>query len=208
MGRISNYREDPGTKLDIMEIHAFAMETLLREGLGEALSRLQFLKDQLRDRLQAFVKVLQTGDLMPADIALGLEQRFEAALGIMEEDKAPDPSTLKDLGRRITKALRAIGTYYDGNVESSVQGLDEAESEVFKVALAMEAEWEALEQVIDWQETDGLERTGQDREQLADRISDFRTRIQLARSDTVPVDNDLISGLSADLAGIRESFKE
>jgi hypothetical protein len=208
MGRISNYREDPGTKLDIMEIHAFAMETLLREGLGEALSRLQFLKDQLRDRLQAFVKVLQTGDLLPADIALGLEQRFEAALGIMEEDKAPDPSTLKDLGRRITKALRAIGTYYDGNVESSVQGLDEAESEVFKVALAMEAEWEALEQVIDWQETDGLERTGQDREQLADRISDFRTRIQLARSDTVPVDNDLISGLSADLAGIRESFKE
>jgi hypothetical protein len=208
MGRISNYREDPGTKLDIMEIHAFAMETLLREGLGEALSRLQFLKDHLRDRLQAFVKVLQTGDLLPAEIALGLEQRFEAALGIMEEDKAPDPSILKDQGRRIIKAFRAIGTYYDGNVESSVQGLDEAESEVFKVALAMEAEWEALEQVISWQETGGRERTGQDREHLADRISDFRARIQLARNDTVPVDDDLISGLSAELAEIRESFKE
>jgi len=208
MGRISNYREDPRTKLDIMEIHAFAMETLLREGLGEALSRLQFLKVQLRDRLQAFVQVLKAGDLLPADIALGLEHRFEAALGIMEEDKAPDPSTLKDQGRRIIKAFRAIGTYYDGNVESSVQGLDEAELEVFKVALAMEAEWEALEQVINWQETGDLERTGQDREQLADRISDFRARIQLARNDTVPVDDDLISGLSAELAGIRESFKE
>ena len=129
-------------------------------------------------------------------------------MGIMEEGKAPDHSNLKDQRRRITKAIRALGTYYDENVGSSVHGLDETESEVFKVALAMEAEWEALEQVIVWQETGDRERTGQDREQLADRISDFRARIQLARNDTVPFDDDLISGLSAELAGIRESFKE
>jgi len=208
MGRISNYREDPGTKLDIMEIHAFAMETLLREGLGEALSRLQFLKDQLRDRLQAFVRVLQTDDLLPEDTALGLEQRLEAVLGIMEEGKTPDHSALKDQGRRIIKAMRAVGTYYDENVDSSVHGLKETESEIFKVALAMEAEWEAMEQVINWQETHSEKWTEQDREQLADRISDFRTRIQIARDDPVPVDDDLISGLSTELAGIRESFKE
>ena len=208
MGRISNYREDPGTKLDIMEIHAFAMETLLREGMGGAISRLQILKDQLRDRLRAFIRVLQTDDLLPADTALGLEHRLEAVMGIMEEGKAPDHSDLKDQRRRIIRAIRALGTYYDENVGSSVHGLDETESEVFKVALAMEAEWEALEQVINWQETHSGKWTEQDREQLADRISDFRTRIQLARVDTVPTDDDLISRLSTELAGIRESFKE
>ena len=207
MGRISSYREDPGTKLDIMEIHAFAMETLLREGLDEALSRLQYLKDQLRDRLQDFVQILQTGDLLPANTALGLEQKFEAVLRILEEDSAPDPSAFKDQGRRIIEAIRAAGAYYEENVESSEQGLDEAESEIFKVGLAMEAEWEALGQVISWQEAHSMDWTEQDRQQLAGRISDFRTRIQIARDDPIPVDDDLISRFSAELAGIRGSFK-
>jgi hypothetical protein len=60
MSRISKLRESTETRLAIMEKHAFAMETLVREGPEEALGRLEVLKGQLKDRLELTLELLVT----------------------------------------------------------------------------------------------------------------------------------------------------
>ena len=97
MSRISKLRESTETKLAIMEKHAFALETLMREGPEAAQGRLEVLKGQMKDRLEHTLALLGTLEGLPLEAATGLTYRMGRLASVLEEGSAASAEGLRSL---------------------------------------------------------------------------------------------------------------
>jgi ParB-like chromosome segregation protein Spo0J len=206
MSRISKLRESTETRLAIMEKHAFAMETLVREGPEEALSRLEVLKGQLKDRLERTQELLKTLEGLSTETLTGLAYRLGRLAGVLEEGMAASVETFRAQEKRVVEAGRELGAFYDGNVPESQDGLGEMEPQVFMVSMALEAEYEVLDQCFGLKEGGYLEALTKSRELILEEIESVKLKIQAASDDPSLATIEFISGLSADLAAIRARF--
>ena len=206
MSRISKLRESTQTRLAIMEKHAFALETLVREGPEEALSRLEILKNQLKDRLVNTQELLGTLQDLPLQAATGLGYRLGRLTGVLEEGPAASAEAFRAQEKRVIEAGRDLGTFYDENVSDAQAGFGEMESQVFMVAMALEAEYEAIDQCFQLKEDEFLEGLTKSRELILEEINAVKSKIQVARDDPSLATAEFIGELSGDLAGIRSRF--
>ena len=206
MSKISKLRESTETRLSIMEKHAFALETLVREGPEEALNRLEILKGQLRDRLERTLESLGTLKGLPLETTAGLGYRLGRVAGVLEEGPALSAKAFRSQEERVIKAGRDLGTFYDENVSDAQAGFGEMEIEVFMVAVALEAEYEALDQCFQLKESGFLETLTKSRDLILEEIKAVKSRIQAAGDDPSLATVEFMGGLSADLATIRSRF--
>ena len=207
MSKISKLRESSKTRLAIMEKHAFALETLVREGPEEALNRLEILKGQLRDRLERTLESLGTLKGLPLETIAGLGYRLGRVAGVLEEGPASSAEAFRSQEERVIKAGRDLGTFYDENVSDAQVGFGEMEAEVFMVAVALEAEYEALDQCFQLKEGGFLETLLiKNRDLILEEINAVKSKIQVARDDPSLATAEFIGELSGDLAGIRSRF--
>jgi hypothetical protein len=207
MSRISKLRESTETKLSIMEKHAFALETFLREGQEEALHRLEVLKEQVRERLGQTLAVFGSLEGLPLKTILELSFKLGRLSGILEEISAITADALRAQEERITEAIRDFGAFYDENMADSVTALDEIEKEVFLVGIALEAEFETIGQWFLLKGTDMETALLENRDIILGMIDALKAKIQVARDDPALATMEFMATLSADLAGIRSQFK-
>jgi hypothetical protein len=206
MSKISKLRESTQTKLAIMEKHAFALETLVREGPEEALDRLEILKGQLRDRLVNTQELLGTLEGLPPETATGLAYRLGRFSGALEEGMADSVEAFKAQETRIVEAGRELGAFYDGNVPESQDGFEEIETQIFMVSMALEAEYEVLEQYFHLKNSDFLEGLAEEQNLVLEEIESVKLKVKAALDDPSLATLEFLSGLSADLAAIRSRF--
>ncbi len=206
MSRISNLRESTETKLSIMEKHTFALETLVKEGPEEALNRLEILKGQMKDRLERILESLGTQEGLPLETAAGLGYRLGRVAGILEEGPAVSSEAFRFQKRRFVGASRDVGTFYDEKVPDAQAGFGEMEAEVFMVAMALEAEYEVLDQCFGLNKSGVPEKLAESRELILEELSAIRSKIQVARDDPTLGTAEFIGELSASLAGVRSRF--
>jgi len=206
MSRISKLRESTETRLSIMEKHAFALETLVKEGSEEALNRLEILKGQLRDRLERTLASLGSLEGLPLETTAGLGYRLGRVAGVLEEGPAVSAEAFRSQEERVVEAGRDLGTFYDENVSDAQAGFGEMEAEVFMVAVALEAEYEVLNQCFQLKEEGVLEGLTKNRELILKEINAVKSKIQMVRDDPALATTEFMGELSADLAGIRSRF--
>ena len=206
MSRIGKQRQSTLIKLAIMEKHAFAMETLVREGPVEALSRLEILKKQLRYRIENLLEFLETQHVIPQEAAMGLSYRFGRLASTLEEGSASTSAAFSVQKEKIIGAIRDLGTYYDKHVELSVEDLEGNETDFFMVVTALEANLETMAQYIQWQGYGTPSFTAQSQELFLRAVGAVSTGIQVARDDPSLATEEFMSDLSADLAEVRRQF--
>ena len=80
------------------------------------------------------------------------------------------------------------------------------ETQVFMVAIALEAEYEVLGQCFHLKEDGILEILAEERDLILEKIKSVKSKIQAAGDDPSLATVEFISGLSGDLAAIRSRF--
>ena len=203
MSRISKLRESTEARLSIMEKHIFALETLVREGPEEAMNRLEILKDQLMDRLGLKLELVGTLEGMSAETSAGLGYRLGRFAGVLEEGPAASAEGFRSQEEKVVRAGRELGAFYDENVLESQTGLEAMETQVFMVAIALEAEYEVLGQCFHLKEGGILEILAEERDLILEKIKSVKSKIQAAGDDPSLATVEFMGALSANLADIR-----
>ena len=80
------------------------------------------------------------------------------------------------------------------------------EPQVFMVSMALEAEYEVLDQYFVLKESGALEGFKENQELILEELDAVKSKILVARDDSPLATAEFISGLSADLAAIRSRF--
>jgi hypothetical protein len=189
-----------------MEKHAFALETLVREGPEEALGRLEALKNQLKDRLERTLELLVTLEGPSTETLTGLAYHLGRLAGVLEEGTAASVDAFRAQEKRVVEAGRDLGAFYDGNIPESQDGLGEMEPQIFMVSMALEAVYEVLDQCFGLKEGGYEDVLTKSREPILEEIESVKLKIQAASDDPSIATQEFIGGLSADLAAIRSRF--